>query len=883
MNSYIKHILDFTVVYYVSILKVTLNSEYAAYLTTTYLSSVLVNISRSHPELNPSFDLTYSDFSTRWFMPESFSSGNLSVTYSLESLGINGVKYQTSSALEVTMLESVSGSAQILVTRDNAEPELGLTKDNFWFYNYTEDSTWELVNPPNLIVSASGLYNITLPSGIDPDTYSVQVEDSRGLMVSAFYSPSSVASASKTPQYNYTFDWDATGMVDIYEDLSTDTFAIELLQNGTLKWLGQPLEILPETKPIPPVCIKSFRVNATIDGNNHEVPFQVEDWASDYMVPLGLSSNESIFSKTNMIVFLVNNEISDITLWWNGNDTATQTHYAQQNNFNGNVGDTYHISLSNGKIGLNVDIDRGGTNELTVTSTASATSSITEFLRINGERPVFHAGTSCVIYNGSVRAILQQEPEYSSGGATDLYSQLVLTLPVNTTYYTYTSRLIFVETTQDRDIDDISVVQLSDLIGTPMTENGTIAIYPNPENSTGVFYDFSPTGWDHHWSQFVLGNRGAGVMFTNSSNEQLYAFDSAEDIGAVVVDAAPNSIEVNPVEKDGYVSFTTARDLTWYGAVVTFSSEPIYHSGDDVGLWVMVEHPPGITLDGYETAKGTGIDHVNTNLSNKDSSPDKGTHSAFAAQKYGPDSICDTLQESSAGGSSEQWISPTGHVDPLGNWESETNAYDDSTSTSAYIYVPGNSWSSYLELTHSDITCDKIRYWIHRQNAAIDLVEIDVYDGEWENVYSGAGTWQQWANVSFSETSVTKLRFRFHNSNSQSRLARVYEADFLGLPTNNYELDLEVQWTHVEFDKANEKLCIYLASSSGEGLGVDVWTGSGWDTLIPTLTVGDWTNVTVSSYLTSEEFTIRFVGANETGDITQDYWTIDVTLLRCWD
>jgi len=194
MNADIKRILDFTVGYYGSVLKVTGNSTYARGLTTSYLSSGLVNIARSHPEWNPSFNLTSKNFSTSWFMPESFSMGNISVTYSLASLGIEGIQYETSSALNVAMLDSDSGVARINVTRDNAEPELGLSKDNFLFYNYTDDSTWDLINPTNIIISSNGVYNITLPSGIDSDAYSVQVEDNRGLMVSAFYSQGSLES-----------------------------------------------------------------------------------------------------------------------------------------------------------------------------------------------------------------------------------------------------------------------------------------------------------------------------------------------------------------------------------------------------------------------------------------------------------------------------------------------------------------------------------------------------------------------------------------------------------------------------------------------------------------------------------------------------------------
>jgi hypothetical protein len=532
--------------------------------------------------------------------------GNLSVTYSLESLGIEGVQYETSSALEVTMLESDPGVARIRVTRDNNEPELGLNKDNFWFYNYTDDSTWELINPTNVIISSTGVYNITLPSGINSDAYSVKVEDNRGLMVSAFYSLNSV-SESRIPHYTYTFDWDSTGMLDIYEDLATDTFAVELLQNGKLRWLGQPLEILPKANPIPPVCIKAFHVNATINGVNQEVPFQVEDWASDYMVPVGLSGNESIFNSNNMIVFLVNNEISEVTVWWDGNDTASQTPYAWKKvYFTDNVNNPDNALLSNGYLNLNVKIT-GYPPRFVVTSNVGGSTSTAEFLRINNEEPIFWSDTAYVIYNGIVRDIIQQEPEYSGGVTSpdcpNFYTQIVLTLPANATYYTYALRTIFVDSVPPRTVNNLSVIQLSGLSGDPLTEDGTSGGYPETSDSTTSFSDGSPSGWDHHWSQFSSYGSGAGVMFTNSSNENLYVFDSiGSNTGALVVEQYYShpywvrSIEVNPVQLDS-VSFDYSSDITWYGAVVTFNDEPIHPDSGHNGLWVMVEYPPSVTVN----------------------------------------------------------------------------------------------------------------------------------------------------------------------------------------------------------------------------------------------------------------------------------------------
>jgi hypothetical protein len=911
MNADIKQILDFTVGYYGSILQVTGNSTYARGLTATYLSSGLVNIARSHPEWNPSFSFISVPYvSTRWFMPDSFSMGNISVTYSLANLGIEGVSYETSSALEVTMLTSDPGVARILVTRDGAEPELGLSTENFYFYYYTGGSDWAMVNPTNMIISSSGIYNITLPLGISHDAYSVQVKDNRGLMVSAFYSDGSVASPSRTPHYTYHFDWESDGLYDIYDSLSTDTFAIELLQNGTMKWLGQPLDIAPNAVPIPPVSVKAFRVNATINGVNQEVPFQVEDWASNYMVPVGLAGNDSLFSNNNMIVFLVNNDVSDVTLWWDGNDAITQTHYAWENvYFTDDVSNPDNGQLSNGILDLDVEVYTPffGTPEFRVRSTMGASTSTAHFLRVNGHSPVFWADTAYIIYNGVVRDIVQSEPEYSGGvtGCPNFYTQIVLTLPANATYYTYSLRTIFVDSLQPRTINDLSVIQLSNLVGTPMTENGTIAIYPNPSNDTGLFYDCSPTGWDHHWSQFVSGSAGAGVMFTNSSNEQLYVFDSVigADTGAVVVEDTPNYVEVNPVEINS-VPFDSARDLTWYGAVVTFNSEPIYRSGDDVGLWVMVEHPPGVMLDGYGTI--LGVDFVDTATSNVDSSADKGSHSSFVSQKFGPDSIFDTLTEVNTGGTSSVTLidaesfegswPPSGWSE-TGNWAKEGNQHYDG-SYSADFDGEGSGVSGNLvtcDLDCSDAASITVSFRFYDERLESNEFRLECFNGlSWVPIAdlttSPEFTWNLYEQqILDPQYFVSNFKIRWVADGIRAGGGPNNEHAYVDLVTvtketsqpTSYELDLEVQWTHADFDEANEELCIYVGAVGGENLGVDVWTGSAWQNLFASLNVG-WNNATVSSYLTSSTFTIRFIGATETGDATQDYWTIDATLLHCW-
>ena len=91
-------------------------------------------------------------------------------------------------------------------------------------------------------------------------------------------------------------------------------------------------------------------------------------------------------------------------------------------------------------------------------------------------------------------------------------------------------------------------------------------------------------------------------MFTDNSNSKLYIFDSiaGSEVGTLFVDKQSSDtrgyIEVNPVHLSS-AQFETALDVTWHGAVVTFDSEPIYPSSGHIGLWVMVEYPPTVTVD----------------------------------------------------------------------------------------------------------------------------------------------------------------------------------------------------------------------------------------------------------------------------------------------
>ena len=83
-------------------------------------------------------------------------------------------------------------------------------------------------------------------------------------------------------------------------------------------------------------------------------------------------------------------------------------------------------------------------------------------------------------------------------------------------------------------------------------------------------------------------------MFTDDANKMLYTFDtSTTKTGALKV--GTQTIELCPITSS--ISFKSAKDIAWYGAVVNFDgTTPIYNSDTKLGLWVTVEYPPTITV-----------------------------------------------------------------------------------------------------------------------------------------------------------------------------------------------------------------------------------------------------------------------------------------------
>jgi len=174
-------------------------------------------------------------------------------------------------------------------------------------------------------------------------------------------------------------------------------------------------------------------------------------------------------------------------------------------------------------------------------------------------------------------------------------------------------------------------------------------------------------------------------------------------------------------------------------------------------------------------------------------------------------------------------------------------------------------------------------------NWGAEDIQVDVWTGSWTSIISDltANTWNNISISSYLTSSTLTIRFKGGTeSNDTNKDSWDIECSLIHVWSHetNYELDLEIQWTDVNYTRANEELCIKTGTTDAEDIKVYVWnvTGSSWHLVFDDLRAANWNNASVTDYLTSSTFTIRFLGGTETSDTNQSSWQIDCALLHTW-
>ncbi|MFQ5831715.1 MAG: hypothetical protein ACE5H4_03340 [Candidatus Thorarchaeota archaeon] len=292
--------------------------------------------------------------------------------------------------------------------------------------------------------------------------------------------------------------------------------------------------------------------------------------------------------------------------------------------------------------------------------------------------------------------------------------------------------------------------------------------------------------------------------------------------------------------------------------------------------------------------------------SDVDGSADVGTHSSFAEMQTA-DLTYDTLTEIDTAGSLSGTVGYTfpGFTDlnqleineiilcqfSLG--EDNVNVYSMSaygridagfgTEVVRYLIYADSAGSpgAYLGPTNQGTWTASASWTTLDMETNLTLSSGDYWLGLWSNdeirpYYQFGAAGQTAMNVSSSSYPAQPDPFgsvtEWHN-----REVSVYFSWDKDLP-NNYELDLEVQFTDIPYLLPVEKLCIYAGAVDAEDIIVQIRTDGGtWSNVTTDLTGSSWNNHTIK--LNTTTLTIRFIDGTPTGDTSQGTWQIDIALM----
>ncbi len=168
------------------------------------------------------------------------------------------------------------------------------------------------------------------------------------------------------------------------------------------------------------------------------------------------------------------------------------------------------------------------------------------------------------------------------------------------------------------------------------------------------------------------------------------------------------------------------------------------------------------------------------------------------------------------------WVTPTGHNE--GGWYNEEKAYNENNFDNSHIKVSNDTPTPFVELTHSGVDGDGIRFYLNSANNDVMNVTVGVkYDGSWHTLAENTSSinWGDWTEFSVgSQVTMTGMRVKYYASSGTDIWCYVQEADFKSVhfaPSVNFTVEpSEPQPTYTD---------IYFNSTSSDSDGSIVnWT-----------------------------------------------------------
>ena len=880
-NLALKQVLGFTVGYFGSVLQVTGNSTYAYAQSSSYLNSGLENIANMNPEWGTSFSNTALSLATNWFTNDSYSEGTLNVTYDLTGLGITGIAYSVSSALNVQIQPSASkNQVSLTVTQDESEPAVDLSTSNFNFYLYQYSNlTWAMVNPSIAPVSSSnGTYTVDIPSGINPQSYIIQVEDSRGIMVAA----SSFSQYTGTLTFNTTtinggnyvtnYDTKIDGVADEgthgnftaqqqAPDSSFDT--LTEANSGTANQNYNPSSYglvgsttLVSGSPGNSMTFGSYgsgssaqalythQSTTTISGTNYYSFLMSGATSSGVTLSAQMSSSRTLLGSA---VYSLQGISSIPASTWSFNyrawkDSVSTVTYDAASSDTSTSGSTFSWPHTVGTgtnrllvVTISTSIGAGSTNPATVTKvtyggtqmTQETTNAFISTAHSQDRSYIFYL-TNPASGTNTIEAYLSASSN-AVGGAVS-YSNVNQSTPIQTqnTSENYGS-------TQSVTVTTTSVGQ---------------AVYASlGSNSVSAYTIADDSGQNLRWSQTAQAYKGHG---DDEVNPSIGSVTEGWTTGAISAGYACCAIVINPAATaaigqinanilirttTGTVRQTIASDVA-SSASLTTSASTLSGTYSFPG-YTVVSSTDYLEIDYYVSASPT--DYTNAYLMIDNSGLTTSQQTSITNVMLPSQYTC------------EAQLSGTSNL---------------------------NNWNNILWAIEASSTVGNV-------NAVFQLY--NYASGQYPTSGNGYLTETLGTNLTpYSQTiSTNPTQYRDAIGDWTIRLTVTASAP-INININpctftagdaSYGLSLEEQWTNLNTTALlNPALCIYGGAISSSNLAVDAWYDNSWQPISSGLVSG-WNNMSINSYLSagSTTFTIKFSTA---GDTVQNSYQVAAALLR---
>ncbi|VVB60675.1 Uncharacterised protein [uncultured archaeon] len=290
-------------------------------------------------------------------------------------------------------------------------------------------------------------------------------------------------------------------------------------------------------------------------------------------------------------------------------------------------------------------------------------------------------------------------------------------------------------------------------------------------------------------------------------------------------------------------------------------------------------------------------DTVDWNGPNKDSSADKGIETNFInVQGTSPDTNVMILQEANQGWSSgSENLNVNNFDNTAKGWSATTTPPYLNADDSENVFTQSNgateAWFNFSDTTGPSAGVYSVILYVKAWGDGNDWVNpyIDYTGGAGSDMgdfgkHSSESTYDSInLGTTFTRAQVNAMRLKLIYTRSPPASNLFVDHAYLAVSWNavtDYELNTEYQFNNSAYNRDNEQICFYLTAAPTETLVVSYYN-AGWVSLGNIVHTG-WTNFTANG-LTNVTYNIQIKDQNQTNEITQHTWTIDVIMLHTWN